>query len=85
LQQVGDLLSDAGEKARTRMEQIDATVGNTVESVEQVSQNVKRAVTRPVREVNGLAAGVAAAISTFVKGPRRSSVDSATQDEEMFI
>jgi hypothetical protein len=35
--------------------------------------------------VNGLAAGVAAAVSTFVKGPRRSSVDSATQDEEMFI
>jgi uncharacterized protein YoxC len=82
---VGEILNDAGEKARTRLEQIDATVGHTVESVEQVSHNVKRAVTRPVREVNGLAAGVAAAISTFVKGPRRSSVDSATQDEEMFI
>ena len=59
--------------------------GNTVEQVEQVSQGVKRAVTRPVREVNGIAAGVAAAVSTLVKGPRKSSVDSATQDEEMFI
>src|SRR5262249_26298772 len=51
VERLGDLLTDAGEKARTRLEQIDATVGSTVESVEQVSQNVKRAVTRPVREV----------------------------------
>jgi len=81
----GELLTDVGDRARTRLEQIDATVGNTVEQVEQVSQNMKRAVTRPVREVNGIAAGVAAAVSTLVKGPRKSSVDSATQDEEMFI
>ena len=85
MDRVGELLSDASGRAQNRLEQIDATVGNTVESVEQAGQNMKRAVTRPVREVNGLAAGVAAAVSTFVKGPRRSSVDSATQDEEMFI
>jgi ABC-type transporter Mla subunit MlaD len=81
----GELLSDAGEKARTRLEQIDATVGGTVATVEEATQNVKRAVTRPVREVNGLAAGISAAVSTLVKGPRKSSVVSATQDEEMFI
>jgi hypothetical protein len=40
---------------------------------------------RPVREVNGLAAGISAVVSTLVRGHRRSSVDSATQDEEMFI
>jgi methyl-accepting chemotaxis protein len=85
VEKVGDFVSDASGMAKSRLEQIDATVGSTVETVEQASHNVKRAVTRPVREVNGLAAGVAAAVSTFVKGPRRSSVDSATQDEEMFI
>jgi len=82
---LGDLMTDVGDRARNRLEQIDATVGNTVEQVELVSHNVKRAVTRPVREVNGIAAGVAAAVTTLVKGPRKSSVDSATQDEEMFI
>jgi hypothetical protein len=35
--------------------------------------------------VNGLAAGIAAAVSTLVKGPKRPSVDAATLDEEMFI
>jgi hypothetical protein len=40
---------------------------------------------RPVREVNGIAAGISAAVSTLVRGQHKSSVDSATQDEEMFI
>jgi len=38
-----------------------------------------------VREVNGLAAGISAAVSALVHGSRRPSVDHATQDEEMFI
>ena len=66
------------------LEQIDHSVESTVEQVEAVGDAVKRAVMRPVREVNGLAAGISAAVSTLV-GPRRSTVDSATQDEEMFI
>jgi hypothetical protein len=45
---------------------------------------MKRAVMRPVREANGLAAGISAAVSTLVR-PRKSSPDAATQDEEMFI
>jgi hypothetical protein len=84
VERLGDLLTDAGDRARTRLEQIDHTLSSTVEQVENVGQNVKRAVTRPVREVNGLAAGLTAAFSTLVKGQKRSP-DSATQDEEMFI
>jgi hypothetical protein len=45
---------------------------------------MKHAAMRPAREVNGLAAGVSAVISTLVRG-RKSPVDAATQDEEMFI
>ncbi len=55
-----------------------------MEQIGQVGDAVKRAAMRPVREVNGLAAGISAAVSLLVKG-RKSSVDSATQDEEMFI
>ena len=55
-----------------------------MEHVEQAGESVKKAVMRPVREVNGLAAGLSAAVATLVKG-RKSSVASATQDEEMFI
>lgn len=85
VERLGDLLTDAGDRARSRLEQIDHAVESTVEKVEQVGQNVKRTMTRPVREVNSVAAAISAAVSALVKGPRRSNVNSATQDEELFI
>jgi methyl-accepting chemotaxis protein len=85
VERLGELLQDAGDRARSRLEQIDQTVENTVEQVEQVGDAVKRTVMRPVREVNGIAAGISAAVSSLVGKPRKYSVDSATQDEEMFI
>jgi methyl-accepting chemotaxis protein len=85
VERLGELLHDAGDRARSRLEQIDHTVESTMEQVEQVGDAVKRTVMRPVREVNGIAAGISAAVSSLVGKPRKYSVDSATQDEEMFI
>jgi len=85
VERLGDLIYEAGGRARTRLEQIDNAVESTVGQVENAGESIKQAVVRPVREVNGLAAGISAAVSTLVRGPRRSSVDVATQDEEMFI
>lgn len=84
LDQIGGLLHEATNRARARLEQIDESVGNTVGQVEQVGGAMKRAVMSPVRNANGLAAGISAAVATLVH-PRKSSPDSATQDEEMFI
>jgi hypothetical protein len=85
VERIGALLNDASGRARARLEQIDQSVENTVDQVGHVGDAMKRAVMRPVREANGIAAGISAAVSTLVKGPRKSSVDAATQDEEMFI
>jgi ElaB/YqjD/DUF883 family membrane-anchored ribosome-binding protein len=85
VERIGELLDDAGSRAKERLEQIDHSVDATVEHLEQAGDVMKRAVMRPVREVNGLAAGISAAVSTLVHGSRKSSVASATQDEEMFI
>lgn len=85
VERIGELLGDAGDKARERLDQIDRSVDSTVEHLEQAGDAMKRAVMRPVREVNGLAAGISAAVSSLVRGARRPSVDHATQDEEMFI
>ncbi len=84
VERIGDVLHEAGDRARARLEQIDESVENTVGQVGEVGVAVKRAVLRPVREANGLAAGISAAVSTLVR-PRKPSVDSVTQDEEMFI
>src|ERR1019366_3497190 len=68
-----------------RLEQIDHAVEATIKQIENVSGTVKSAVLRPVREVSGIAAGISAMVATLVRGRHKSSVDSATQDEEMFI
>ena len=85
VERIGELLHDAGDRARTRLAQIDQAVDSTVEQVGLVGDAVKRVVLRPVREANGLAAGISAAVSTLVHHSRKPSVDQATQDEEMFI
>ena len=85
VERIGELLEDAGSRAKERLEQIDHSVDSTVEHLEQAGDVMRRAVMRPVREVNGLAAGISAVVSTLVHGSRKSSVASATQDEEMFI
>jgi len=81
---LGALVEDAGDRARARLAQIDDTVTDAVEQVGEVGNALKRAAMRPVREANGVAAGISAAVSTFVKG-RKYPPDVATQDEEMFI
>ena len=82
---IGELLKDSSERAKARLAQIDRTVDETVEQVEQVGGAVKSAVLKPVKEVNGIMAGMKAAISTYAAGNKRHSIEHATQDEEMFI
>jgi hypothetical protein len=84
-ERIGDLIDDTSMRARVRIAQIDQTVGNTVEQVEHASEAVKSAVLKPVKEVNGIVAGVKAALSTYAQGGNRNSPEHATQDEEMFI
>jgi len=83
VERVGELLQDAAGRTRQRLDQIDRSVDSTIHQVEQVGESVKRVVMRPVREVNGVAAGISAAMSAL--GRKKAPVDTATQDEEMFI
>jgi methyl-accepting chemotaxis protein len=84
-ERIGELIDDVNGRAKTRIAQIDQAVDHTVEQVEHASEAVKSAVLKPVKEVNGLVAGVKAALSTYAQGGNRNSPEHATQDEEMFI
>jgi uncharacterized protein YoxC len=83
VERVGDIIHDASNRAHARLEQIDTRLEQTVGQVVQVGDTMKRVVMRPVREANGVAAGISAVVSTLVH-PRRPP-GAATQDEEMFI
>ena len=84
-ERIGELIDDANGRAKARIAQIDRTVDHTVEQVEHAGEAVKSAVLKPVKEVNGIVAGVKAALNTYAQGGNRNSPENATQDEEMFI
>jgi hypothetical protein len=81
---VGELLKDFSDRAKAQVARIDGAVEQTVGNVQHAGESVTNAVLKPVREVNGVLAGIKTAISVYSKGSRQS-VDHATQDEEMFI
>lgn len=75
---------DIADRTKVQVARVDAVVEDTVEQAHQVGDNVKEAVMKPVREASGVLAGIKAAVSTYAQG-RRPSVETITQDEEMFI
>jgi hypothetical protein len=81
---LGELLMDFSDRARAQVARIDGAVEQTVGNVQQAGESVRDAVLTPVRQVNGVLAGIRTALSVYSHG-RRQSVDHATQDEEMFI
>jgi methyl-accepting chemotaxis protein len=81
---VSALVDDVSSRAKDKVSQLDVAVDDTVENVQMAGEAVKAAVMRPVREVNGVLAGIKTGFSVLARG-NKSSVNLATQDEEMFI
>jgi hypothetical protein len=52
--------------------------------VQSATDATKEVLMKPVRELDGIFSGIRAALSVYAR-PGKSSVDHATQDEEMFI
>jgi len=81
-----DVGRDIADRTKAQVARVDAVMDDTVERVHQAGDNVKAAVSKPVREASAVMAGVKAAVSTLANGRgRRPTVDHVTQDEEMFI
>ncbi|MDQ6704814.1 MAG: hypothetical protein M3Z85_02485 [Acidobacteriota bacterium] len=83
-QKAGTFLDDFTVRAKAKVARVDNAVDDTVDQVQQASGEVKKAIMKPVREVNGVLSGIKAALGVYTK-TNRASVDHATQDEEMFI
>ena len=84
LVKVDGLLSDATTRAKSQMDRAEMVLDDTMSRVHQTVSTVQSGVLRPVREVQGLFAGVKGALSYLSKSGR-ATVDHATSDEEMFI
>ncbi len=78
------LVTDAATRTRAQLERAELVVDDTVTRVHESVAAVHNGLLRPIREINGVAAGVKTAVSVFLRGGR-PSVAQATQDDEMFI
>jgi hypothetical protein len=84
MNRVDAFLADATEQAKVQMDRVDAIMLDTMGKVQETTAVVQSTILKPVREVNGVMSGLRAALSAYSKSAR-TPVDSATQDEEMFI
>jgi len=84
LQKLDLVVTEATDRARVQLERAELVVDDTLGRVNQTVTAVHNGVLRPVREVQGIAAGVRAALDHLMRGGRPSVAD-ATHDDEMFI
>ncbi|MEJ7608655.1 MAG: hypothetical protein WKF37_20880 [Bryobacteraceae bacterium] len=78
------VITDASSRAKVQLERAELVVDDTVSRVHESVTAVHNGIIKPVREIQGVAAGVKAAVQHFMQGGR-PSVAQATQDDEMFI
>ncbi len=81
---VEEVVGDAALRAKVQMERVELVLDDTLSRAHETVAVVHDGIMRPLREVNGIAAGVRAALGALARG-NRPTVDRATSDEEMFI
>jgi biopolymer transport protein ExbB/TolQ len=84
LNRVDNVLEDVAERARVQMDRAEMVVDDAMSRAQQTVSVVHSGIMKPIREINGVAAGVRAAIQYFMRGDRPTP-DQVTADEEMFI
>ncbi len=84
LNRVEVVLEDAAGRARVQLDRAEMVIDDAMSRAQDTVAAVHGGVMRPVREIQGVAAGLRAAVYYFMRGGRPSP-DQATADEEMFI
>lgn len=84
LKKVEEVVNDATSRAKVQMERVEMVLDDTMSRAHETVATVHSGILRPLREINGIAVGVRAAVGHLARGGR-PSVAQATSDEEMFI
>jgi ElaB/YqjD/DUF883 family membrane-anchored ribosome-binding protein len=81
---VEEVLQDASMRTRRQLERAEIVVDDALTRAQDTVELVQKGVLAPIRGINGVAAGVRAALQFLMRGTRPSP-DQVTVDEEMFI
>jgi len=83
--QLDGALDDLTERSRLQLARADQLIGDLIAKVEATANTVQRGVVSPLREAFAVVKGVQTALDLMFSRRRSSTVDEATQDDEMFI
>lgn len=81
---IEDLIEDATTRARAQFDRAELVLDDAMSRAQQTVAAVHSGLLRPIREINGVASGLKAALQYFFRGGRPNP-DQVTADEEMFI
>lgn len=82
---VEGMVTDTGQVLHTQLERIDIATRDVVERINATAHTVQDSVLMPFREAAAMAKGLGRGIEAFFFRKRKSTVDQAHQDEELFI
>jgi len=83
LARIDEVMEDATARARVQMDRAELVIDDTMERAQETVALVHAGIMKPLREIQGVAAGIRASLNFLMRG-RRDPVQ-ATADEEMFI
>ena len=84
METVEEVLQDASFRTRRQLERAEIVVDDALTRAQDTVELVHKGILVPIRGINGVAAGVRAALQFLMRGTRPSP-DQVTVDEEMFI
>ncbi len=84
LVRVDGVLDDATKRAKIQMERVELVLDDSISRLHQTVALLHSGILRPLKEINGVAAGIRGALHHLLRGGR-PSVAQATHDDEMFI
>ena len=79
------MVTDTGEALHVQLARFDRVSQDLMDRVNETAEVVEDSIVRPAREVAALAKGLSRGFGAFLFRRSRSTVDQATQDEELFI
>lgn len=84
LVRVDELMEDASMRARVQLDRAEMVLDDTMNRAQETVAVVHGGIMKPLREIQGVAAGLRCAIQFMMRGGRPNPAE-ATADEEMFI
>jgi hypothetical protein len=84
LARIDDVMADASDRARVQFDRAEMVLDDAMIRTQETVALVHTGIMKPLREIQGVTAGVKAALNFLMRGRQNGPVH-ATADEEMFI